>query len=366
MSLGRACAGVGLLLGCLLQACDRGVPVAPGAAGPHGTVAINLSTQPGCVSVIAEAVLTVTPEGGSPSELRQAIPAGAATVSFDDVEVKQGTVAFAVEILSNNGTLLYSSQVSQNIDMDTFSVPITVEKQAPVLEACPGAIVYDRQDSLFTPTLQVRNRGIETLDYQAVPPLCDDAPCLTFEVPGGSLAAGTTEPFFVFLPRMVPQASVELRLQSDQGAVPITVTLPQVAELVPVSLDSTGGSQATQDSVVMPVRVVVRNDGNVPAGIFKLAAYYTDSDGRFPTQFHVLGQPDQTYPFTSAPLEPGGEITIDGLVLLAGLGGGETVQVSIEVDSCVGDQFASGFCRVDEFDELNNFSTTIPVFIPSF
>jgi hypothetical protein len=298
------------------------------------------------------------------------VPAGASTVQFDSVEVPQGAVEFAAQIISNNGTVLYGNEVSQLIGATTFSVPILMEKKSPVLQVCPSDVVLGRLlvfdgPSPFFATIEVKNRGIDTLVYQAISPTCDEAPCLDLEVSEGRVAAGKTDSLFPFLGRIVQQTSLELLIQSPVGSVPVTVALPQLAELVPVSLDSTGSHQATQDSVTVPVRVVIRNDGNVAAGTFKLAAKYTDDNGvESVTAFRVPGQADQFYPFIGAPLEPGGDITIDGVVAFFGVSGGQVVQLRVEVDSCSEDQLPEPPCRVDEFDESNNFSAAIPVAIP--
>ncbi|MGH7525483.1 MAG: hypothetical protein ACREMX_02140 [Gemmatimonadales bacterium] len=374
MRRGQAYAGLGLLLGLIIQACDRGSPVVPDEGMPYRSVEIDLGSlqrpsgegvQQGCVSVVAEAVLRVTAEGGTPQVFRKDVPVGGATVRFDSVEVQQGAVEFSAQIVSNNGTVLYSKEVSQQIDGATFSVPIQVDKQSPVLQVCPGDIALGGPNRFAI--LQVRNRGTGTLMYQAISPACDGGPCLGFEVPDGSVAAGDSTPLFTFLQRMAPQASLELRIESPEGSVPIDVTLGQVPELVPVSLDSTGPHQFSQDTVVVPVRVVIRNDGNVAAAIFKVAAEYTDQTGNtFVTPFRVSIQADQFYLFTEGPLEPAGELTLEGIVMFRGVSGGQRVQLRVEVDSCSGDELFPAFCRVDEFDEFNNRSEEIPVFIPSF
>lgn len=382
MRRGQGHAGLGLLLGLILQACDRGSPVVPDEGGSYRSVEIDLgsllhssgeSIQETCASVVTEAVLSVTPEGESARVFRKDVPAGASTVQFDSVEVPQGAVEFSAQILSNNGTVLYAKDVSQQIAGGSFTVPILLEKRTPVLQVCPAdavlgrVLVFEGSSPFFT-MVEVRNRGIDSLVYQAVLPACEDGPCLAFQPSEGRVAGGEADSLFPILARMAPQASLELIFQSPEGSVPVTVELPQLPELVPVSLDSTGPHETSTDSVAVPVRVVLRNDGNVAAGLFKLAAEFTDSTTGATSvgDFRVPGQDDQIYPFTRAPLEPGGEITLDGVVVLFGASGGRQLKLRIEVDSCTGDELLPFFCRVEEFDETNNFSAAIPVFIPSF
>jgi hypothetical protein len=382
MRHGHGYAHLGLLLGVIIQACDRGSPVVPNEGGPYRSVEIDLgsllrrpgeSIQPNCAWVVAEAVLSVTPEGGAARVFRKDVPAGASTVQFDSLEVPQGAVEFAVQIISNNGTLLYSKEVSQQIEAGTFSVPILMDKKSPVLQVCPadtvlGRIFVGNGPTLFFTRVDVKNRGLDSLVYHATSPACADGPCLSFVPLEGHVAAGETDSLFPILDRMAPQASLELIVESPEGSVPVTVGLPQLPELVPVSLDSTGPHETSTDSVAVPVRVVIRNDGNVAAGLFQLAAEFTDTTTGVTSagEFRVPGQADQVHPFTLSPLEPGGEITLDGVVVLFGPPQGKTLQLSIEVDTCSGDQSLPFFCQVEEFDESNNFSAAIPVLIPSF
>ena len=119
-----------------------------------------------------------------------------------------------------------------------------------------------------------------------------------------------------------------------------------------------------ENSVEVPVRAVVRNDGDGSAGVFKLGAQYTESGGSFAVSFIVPGQTSVWYPFTSASLASGGEVTFDGHIVFHPSLHGETVTVTVTADSCSGDEFMPDYCRVDESNEGDNESASISVALP--
>src|SRR5690242_6178135 len=130
--MSRACALAGLVFVIALSGCagaDTGGP----ATGRSVTIDLRSlqtpfagSTQGDCVSAIAEAVLRAGPPNGTARELRSPIPAGASSVSFDDVQVDQGPVGFSVTITSDNGTVLYGKDTTAQIDDTTFAIALTV------------------------------------------------------------------------------------------------------------------------------------------------------------------------------------------------------------------------------------------------
>ena len=43
---------------------------------------------------------------------------------------------------------------------------------------------------------------------------------------------------------------------------------------------------------------------------------------------------------------------------------GQTVSITLEADSCAGDEFVPGYCRVPESDEANNVSARLSETLP--
>lgn len=367
----------GLLVGSTLSGCGRDSPVGAGDAAPYTRVEIDLGelyrpplgvVQEACASIAAEIVLRVTPEGGPSQEFSRSIPAQASIISFDSIEVAQGPVQFSATVTSDNGTVLFGGDSTPLLDQSTFRVGMTLEKLAPVLQVCPGHVVLERSRG-FSDTLQVFNRGIGTLTYQAQTPSCDRGPCLGFQASAGSAAAGQANKLFAFLQRMTPQTSLEMRVQSPEGSVPVTVSLGQLPDLVVDSLVATDRARFVGEATEQPVRVVIRNVGNAPAGIFRVAAEYTPFGGTFDAPpgpalglFLVEGQTENDRPFTERPLAPGTAVRFEGSIRFFY---SNTAQLRVYADTCLGDDFLLPTpCLVDEFDERNNVSADLLTTLP--
>lgn len=367
MRMERAAARAGLLLAiAVLAGCGDADTGGPGA-GPSVTIDLrSLQASPAgalqtdCVTAIAEAILNA----GAGSEQRLPIPPGASSVTFAPVNVDQGAVPFSVSITSDNGTELYGKDTTVRIDDTTFSVAMTVDKRGPVLQVCPGHITLDRGNQFgeFVELLEVVNRGIGTLTYQAESPDCPAGPCLDFSEPTGSVDGGGTHPFFTGLVRMSTSTSLEMRVQSPVGSVPVAVTLGQLPDVVVESAEVTGlpvinDSQERE----VPVTVTVRNDGNVPADSFKVGAEFSVSvDDTTGTAFLV---PDRggSEAFAPRPFAPGATITFRGVVVFEPREGPVTLRM--KGDTCFGDDLVEP-CRIDEFDENNNLSQDLRVTLP--
>lgn len=360
MRMNRVVAGMLSLLG--LSACAGGDPGGPGGGR---SVTIGLGVQQGCVSAISEAVLMVGPEG-SAGEFHEPIAPDQSTVTFNGIEVEQGSVPFSVSVMSDNGTELYGKDTTVSIDAGTFDVDLIPEKRSPVLEVCPGHITLDRSGN-FQATLEIINRGIGTLTYQAESPDCPAGPCLSFNPPAGNVDAGEINQVVDSLAHIAPTTSLEMRVQSPVGSVPVTVTLGQLPDVVVGAFEITGDFSFNfeLDALELPASLTVRNDGNVPADVFKIAIEYSNTDGVvFPIIFSApVG--DGFFAFTEAPLAPGETATIAGSILWPDSDSNQFVRLRVEADSCRGepDPFP---CRVDEFDERNNFSQDIPIQVPAF
>lgn len=140
-------------------------------------------------------------------------------------------------------------------------------------------------------------------------------------------------------------------------------------DLVVTTLETTGSPTVNADnSVEVPIRVVVKNQGNASADIFKVATEYTggviDPTRTFVVAFTVPSQTDFWYPRTSSSLGAGSTVTFAGKVIFNPGEHGVTVSLKATADSCSGDEFMPAYCRVEESNEGNNESTAIPVSLP--
>ncbi|MFN8455401.1 MAG: choice-of-anchor D domain-containing protein [Anaerolineae bacterium] len=124
---------------------------------------------------------------------------------------------------------------------------------------------------------------------------------------------------------------------------------------------------------VAPIVVIVRNQGQTPAAVFKVTTQYTGGLISPGSTFVVAftAQPSTEvdpaggfYPFTRQPLPPGGEVTFIGQVTFNPAERGVTVSLSAEADSCSGEESTPAFCRVAESNEGNNVSASIPLLLP--
>ncbi len=115
----------------------------------------------------------------------------------------------------------------------------------------------------------------------------------------------------------------------------------------------------------VPIRVIVKNQGDLTASTFKVSVSYTGPDGStFLAPFTVPGQSSTWYPSTSTSLDGGNTVTFDGIVSLSSKLQGQTVSLQATADSCAGDEFMPKYCRVAESNEANNVSAPISVYLP--
>jgi hypothetical protein len=106
-------------------------------------------------------------------------------------------------------------------------------------------------------------------------------------------------------------------------------------------------------SVQLPIRVVVRNIGNLATGKFKVSLEYTmvgDEGVYTGIPFAVPGL-DAWFPVTDR-LAAGSSIAFEGTATFPpGLGG---VRIRAVADSCYGDLGMPVYCRVQELNERDN------------
>ncbi len=133
-----------------------------------------------CSSVVSSVVLSID---GRPLPSQPAALGGEASFF---VEVNVGLVAFAVEIFSNNGTMLFAGSTRQMIEQDGFVVNLTPTSVNPVLQVCiePGRQFFE-----------IRNRGKGVLTWEILPPpdICGinpPRPCVRFDPESGDVPSG--------------------------------------------------------------------------------------------------------------------------------------------------------------------------------
>ncbi len=136
-------------------------------------------------------------------------------------------------------------------------------------------------------------------------------------------------------------------------------------DLVVTTLETTEPARVnSEDMIEVPIRVIVKNQGQYAANTFKVATEYTDARGTFVVPFTVAGESSIWYPYTHAPLDPGAEVTFTGVITFLPSLRGETVALKAIADSCSGDEFMPDYCRVQETDESNNESTPLSLSLP--
>lgn len=140
-------------------------------------------------------------------------------------------------------------------------------------------------------------------------------------------------------------------------------------DLVVTTLQTTGPPTVNAETrVEVPIRVVVKNQGNAAANIFKVAIEYTAGPIRArqtrPVRFTVPGQSEWWCPLTTGSLAAGSSVTFPGKVTFQSDVHGETVSLKATADSRSGDEFVPAYGRVQESNEGNNESTPISVSLP--
>ncbi len=138
---------------------------------------------------------------------------------------------------------------------------------------------------------------------------------------------------------------------------PVPLPLP---DLVVTMFDALGPAGLRGDHVEVPVSVGVKNQGNAPAGIFKVSVEYTrPGGGPYGVAFG-----SGWYRFTTGPLAPGAVAYSKDYVIFPPAVRGVSVTLHAVADSCAGDEFKPDYCRVREGNEGNNRSMPVPVTLP--
>ena len=188
--------------------------------------------------------------------------------------------------------------------------------------------------------------------------------------PDGSESSGPLYTDTTYSLRVVlPDGSEETRTARVTVITPtptdsITDSSPDLPDLVVITFKGSGPVEYVSGRYEVPVRAIIRNQGGLKADIFKIATEYTGSSGTFVAPFTVEGQTSVWYPYTSAPLVPGGDVTFVGKVILPDSLAGQAFSLNAIADSCSGDEFMPDYCRVPESNEGNNVSYPIVLQLP--
>jgi hypothetical protein len=153
--------------------------------------------------------------------------------------------------------------------------------------------------------------------------------------------------------------------REETRSVPVTVSLPPPDLFVVTFKTTTPDVEYGSDGFEVPVRAIIRNQGGLKADVFKVSTEFTGSSGTFVAPFTVQGQTNTWYPYTSAPLVPGGDVTFEGKVILSYSLAGQALSLNAIADSCSGDEFMPDYCRVQESNEGNNVSNPILLLLPA-
>ena len=142
------------------------------------------------------------------------------------------------------------------------------------------------------------------------------------------------------------------------------IHIPQ-PDLVITSFRVTGPATVVNGSVELPVEVVVKNQGDGQAPIFKVGVEFTrPGAGPFAVSFRVPGEASIWYPSTNGPLAGGKSVSFAGSLTFTAGSRGRRVRIRATADSCSGDEFMADFCRVRENNEANNRSAVVSIALP--
>lgn len=150
--------------------------------------------------------------------------------------------------------------------------------------------------------------------------------------------------------------------------------LPELPDLVVTSLEVlTNPSNdellitfSEDNTTVVIIRVVIKNQGDAPAGIFDVGTEFTGGN-LSPDEISLIGfthipSVNFWFPHTSAPLGAGDEIRFDGNVIFSASHYGQTVSLVAIADVC-NVEFLPVYCRVRESNEGNNRSASLSLLL---
>jgi hypothetical protein len=145
------------------------------------------------------------------------------------------------------------------------------------------------------------------------------------------------------------------------------------ADLVITQVEATGQGMINPNAQVeIPLRVVIKNNGALTTTIFKVAAEYTNSttDAVLPVPLTAdptegVDPADGISPVVRQEVAPGQELALAGRVIFAPEEQGAEVSLTVLVDSCRDETGFPDSCRIEEVDETNNRSASLPLSLPA-
>jgi hypothetical protein len=116
---------------------------------------------------------------------------------------------------------------------------------------------------------------------------------------------------------------------------------------------TTGPTEIDYESMmfIIPVRVVIHNQGAQEASSFMVSITYTEYDEPYPVVFRTEAFGDSD-PWSDMPLYPGESVVFEGVVLLEAWYEGSYITLTAIADNC--GVYDPPGCWVEESDETNN------------
>jgi hypothetical protein len=256
-----------------------------------------------------------------------------------------------------------------------------VPEPLPAVGIDPAAIDFGQQPigtEAAAPVI-VTNTGQADLRIREVSREGDPA----FTVAGQDCRGATVPPgascsidvAFAPVARGLVQGQLVLLDNAGEGrqTIPLTGTgVTDLPDLIVSTFRTTGEAFDGGDGEVhVPVEVVVRNDADVEARVFKVAVEFTGAEGSSVVRFLADRSDDvdpngESYPFTTRELGPDREVVFTGRLRFIDDGVAETVTAVAIADSCLGDEGLPPECRVAEVTEENNRSSPVSIEVPTY
>ena len=292
--------------------------------------------------------ITVNPQKGTNS--------GSAMINIDTSDLELGGHSGTITINSNGG------ESTGNINLEVI--------QNPLLSVSPNPPSHDfgeiNQGDSTSWEFSIWNIGDGTLYWSIV----DNQPWITVNPQKGTNSGSAM--INIDTSDLKPgdhSGTITINSNGGESSGNINVEVIKSALLGPdlvISTFKTTGSPTinSEKEVVLPVQVIIENQGDSDASLFKVATEYTRKSVTYVVAFTVDGQNNYLYPYTSTSLKPKETVTFEGILTFPSSIHRETITLRAVADSCSGDKSKPNYCRVDESNEENNYSPSISIFLP--
>ncbi|HII81217.1 MAG TPA: hypothetical protein HA261_12720, partial [Methanosarcina sp.] len=332
--------------------------------GESGEEELRISNDGGGVleweASASEPWITLSPENG--------INSGTVTVTVDTADLSPEEEYERTITIESNGE-------NEECIIYLKVLPEGKGKEKPVLAVDPDPLSFNfnlAEGEWDSEEFYISNEGGDELEWNIVPdtdwpswiyvdPISGrNSETITIEVDAADLTSGNYNTTF----------RVESNEEYKEGVVSLKVSgEDEGPDLVVTSLEIVGDATRVVEGdsayIAVPISVVVSNQGDQAADIFKVSTEYTSSSGTYAVAFRIPGESNTWYPYTDEPLDPGEEFTFEGEVLFSDSLSDETVYLKAIADSCSGDEFEPAYCRVEESNEENNESPEVEVYLPT-